>query len=371
MPQPLKDSVGSPFGGTSARGSKVSFLGYGRFGRGLAQMAQEAGLQVLAFDPGAAVPETLAARSPAELVAGASEIIIAVPTARTAEALECIESHLRPEQLVMDVGSVKSGPVKAMTAVLGNRIPWITTHPLFGSSDIALGERPLLAVVCPNMLHSDAISRAKAFYERIGCVVTEQSAEEHDLAMARSHALAFFIAKALSDMGATEGQPFTPPSFQAMSRVVERVRTDAAHLFVAIEQENPYAADARQELLDTLAKVHNALEAIGSGYSVNDERAESLGIPDLETPAPELKETRELIDEVDQELIGLLARRAQLSRRAGAIKSERGKAVRDPARETSLLEERKSWASEYDLEAEGIADIFTAILRFSRSLQSN
>jgi prephenate dehydrogenase len=204
----------------------------------------------------------------------------------------------------------------------------------------------------------------------MGCIVTEQDAAEHDRAMARSHALAFFVAKALIDMGAGGDLPFTPPSFQAMARAIEMVRTDAAHLFVPIERENPYAAEARQELLDALSKVHNRIEAPEGTVESRQERQPSLDIPDLGPQAPELMETRDLIDELDRDLVRLLARRAHLSRRAGSIKAILGKSVRDPARERTLLERRKQWAREYDLEPDSIVDIFAAVLRYSRALQA-
>ena len=179
----------------------------------------------------------MAAATPAELVTRARLVILAVPTAETRNAVRALHPHLTPDHLVMDVGSIKQGAVQAMSEVFGRRIPWVATHPLFGSSTIALGERPLLAVVCPNALHPGAAEIARVFYERIGCVVSEQDAAEHDHAMARSHALAFFVAKALMDMGAGAGLPFTPPSFQAMAKTIELVRTDSAHLFLAIERK--------------------------------------------------------------------------------------------------------------------------------------
>ncbi|MFV1964918.1 MAG: prephenate dehydrogenase/arogenate dehydrogenase family protein [Pirellulaceae bacterium] len=351
-------------------GSHVAMLGYGRFGQALAQLIIDSGLRVSAFDPVAAVPEALAAASPAELVREAFEVFIAVPTVETKNALRLLQPHVTPQHTVIDVGSVKHGAVQAMMDVLGETVPWVATHPLFGSSSIALGERPLVTVVCPNPLHPQAAARARTLYERMGCIVTEQDAADHDRAMARSHALAFFVAKALMDMGAGEGLSLTPPSFQALARTIELVRTDAAHLFLAIERENPYAAAARQELLDALLRVHSRLESMDGTAASPDETPEGLDIPDLGTHSPELMETRDLIDELDQDLLRLLGRRAQLSRRAGSIKAIHGKSVRDPSRERTLLEFRRQWARELDLEPDAIADIFAAVLRFSRGVQT-
>ena len=348
---------------------RLAILGYGRFGRALAELALDSGLQVSAYDPVAAVPSEMARGSPAELANGALDVVLAMPTAETKNALLALRPHLTARHLIMDVGSVKSRAIQAMTELLGPNIPWVATHPLFGSSSIALGERPLLTVICPNALHPEAADRARSFFERIGCVVTEQDAVEHDRAMARSHALAFFVAKALMDVGAGQGLSYTPPSFRAMARSIDLVRTDAAHLFLAIELENPFAADARQELLDALSRVHSQLAALDATGQGSESRQESLDIPDLGTHAPELRETRDLIDELDRELVRLLARRAQLSRRAGSIKAIHGKSIRDPHRERTLLQSRKEWAREYNLEPDSIVDIFAAVLRFSRSLQ--
>lgn len=213
MTQPDQPRGCNPDSPTPTPTSRVAILGYGRFGRALAQLAQDGGLEISAYDPAAEVPVPLAAASPAQLVSGAYDVVLAVPTAETKNALLSLEPHLTSRHVVMDVGSVKCGAVQAMTEVLGHRVPWVATHPLFGSSSIALGERPLLAVVCPNTFHPQAANRARAFYEQLGCIVTEQDATEHDRAMARSHALAFFVAKALIDMGAGRGLPYTPPVF--------------------------------------------------------------------------------------------------------------------------------------------------------------
>ena len=78
---------------------------------------------------------------------------------------------------------------------------------------------------------------------------------------------------------------------------------------------------------------------------------------------------RDLIDELDLELVSLLARRGRLARRAREAKSRIGRAVRDPEREDTLLADRRSWADEQDLDPDRVEDIFRAILEFSVALQ--
>ena len=351
----------------SDRIERVALVGYGRFGRSLSELLGAAGVSVRAWDPYGRVPDEVRADGPAAVAAGSDAVVLAVPVHATGRALSVLRPHLTGAHVVIDVGSVKHGPVAAMAATLGTEVPWVATHPLFGPSSIALGERPLTAVVCPNPVHPEAVERVIDLYERMGCDVVRQDADDHDRAMARTHAIAFFVAKGLLDIGGGGDPVLSPPSYRAMAETINMVRTDAGHLFLAIEQENPYASDARQELLDALARLHHRLET--SPERAGGETPAEFAIPDLGAQAPELRATRDLIDELDAELVALLARRAQLAVRAGVIKTEHGSGLRDPTRERSLLAERIAWAEELGLPGDEVADVFTAILRFSRTVQ--
>lgn len=339
---------------------RVAILGHGRFGRALGGLIEEAGSAYRALDPNNPPPDEVRASSLPELVQGAEIIVVAVPVPAIRPALESLRPHLAPSQLVIDVGSVKVGPKEALQAVLGEDVPWAASHPLFGPASLARGERPLRVVICPNRRQEEAVARARRFYQRIGCTVMELDAEAHDRAMADTHALAFFVAKALLEIG-VETHPLAPPSFQAMTRTIEAVRSDAGHLFHAIQSENEFAASARRRLIDTLENIDEHLEHAA------EQAPATYAIPDLGVRAPDLLQTRDLIDELDRELIALLARRAQLSLRAGRAKA--GRAVRDPEREKSLLENRLRWAAEAGLDEATVRDLFDAILRSSRRLQ--
>ncbi len=345
---------------------RLAVLGYGRFGRAFADLALDAGLPVRAFDPAAEVPEALRAGSMQELLANADDVLLPVPIHALRGCLRQIRPFLRSDHLVIDVASVKLTPVAIMTEILGRELQWVATHPLFGPSALALGERPLRAVVCPNTRHPDAAGRARRMYERIGCSVIEQDADAHDRLMARSHALTFFVAKGMLDVDLGNRAAFGPPSVRAMASVIDAVRSDAGHLFLAIEKDNPYAAEARLRLLDALLQVHAQLEEADAASASSQEQ---FDIPDLGRQAPELRETRALIDDLDLEIVRLLERRARLALRAGLIKSEHGSGVRDAARERSLLEERRRWACELGLDEEAVAAVFKSIVRLSRAVQ--
>lgn len=349
----------------------VALVGHGRFGRALADLAEDAGLTVGAWDVAGEIPEQRRHGDLKSVVRSAKVVVLAVPVPVMRAVLETIAPDLSPMQLVIDVGSVKVRPVAAMAEVLGDRVPWIGTHPLFGPTSLALAERPLRVVICPNPIHPEAADRARAFYERIGCWTLTQDPHGHDKAMAETHALAFFIAKGMLDAGVDTKVPFAPPSFQAIARTVDVVRSDAGHLFAAICAENPHAHDARKRLLDALTAAHGLL---GSPESP---AARDMSIPAEALPilAPlsqegvELAETRDLIDDLDKDLVELLARRAELSRRARKAKQRMGQSMHDATREADLLSARRRLASDRGLDEESIEDVFRAVLRFSRRIQ--
>jgi prephenate dehydrogenase len=346
----------------------VAVLGYGRFGRALGTLLAEAQIDFRALDPLADVPADVRAESPRALVSGADVVVVAVPVPRIRAALEDLRPHLGPSQLVMDVGSVKVKPAEALAAVLGDSVPWVATHPLFGPLSLALAERPLRVVICPTPAHPDAAPRARQLYERMGCEIIEQTPESHDKIMAHTHALTFFVAKGMIDAGAGMDVPFAPASFQAIARAIETVRSDAGHLFAAIQKENPYSSDARRHLVDALANIHLALEAPAPDADAPPDSTR-FAIPDLGDHSPALRETREHIDTLDRELVELLARRAQLAQRAARAKAALGAPVLDPAREARVFEARRAWATEIGLDAEGVEEIFRAVVRFSRRAQ--
>jgi prephenate dehydrogenase len=346
-------------------------VGYGRFGRALGTLAAGAGMHVCAFDVDADVPDGIRAASPEQLAAASEFIVLAVPVARTRTALEGLKRYLGPQHLVLDVGSVKTAPMAAMSEVLGRRIPWAGTHPLFGPTSLALGEQPLTVLVCPSPVHPEAVGRARALFEQLGCRVIEQDADAHDRLMASSHALAYFVAKGMLDAGVDPDTPIGPPSFKGVLRTIEAVRSDATHLFTAIHVHNPYAAAARRRLLAALTAVDRGLSSVEVADGEEPVTPESLAIPDLGSQSPALRETRELIDDVDREIVVLLARRAQLARQAAEVKAGLGRGVLDPVREVAFLAARRAWAAEHGLEPASIEEIFEAVLRFSRGVQES
>ena len=348
----------------------ISFFGYGRFGQALGGRLKEVGIKIKAFDNNATFPESIRAKTLQELIQDAQLVIIATPIATTANAVTTLLPFLTKNHIVSDVGSVKTGPTQVMQEILGKEVPWVATHPLFGPTSLALGERPLRTIICPNEHHPKAVSTVANLYKLIDCEVQMQDAESHDRNMAESHALAYFVAKGFLDSGVTLTHPHSPPSVKSISRTVDAVREDAAHLFASLHRENPYAQDARQRLLNALEQLNDALSSPQEKNEKAHAESGALHFSKGLKPPPQLLEARELIDTIDKKLLDLLAQRARVSLRAAQAKATVGKSIRDPERETSLLSNRKDQAHQRQLDPNAVSEIFQAIIRFSRNHQA-
>lgn len=343
---------------------RIGILGHGRFGAALAALIEERGHSWCGWDPVATLPVDHAVADVDALLAQSEWIIVAVPVDAFAAVLLDLRPRLGSQHQVMDVCSVKQGPCRLMDEVLGDGVGHVGCHPLFGPLSIARAE-PLRTVLCPSPRHRATARQARAFFESIGSEVTEQDPASHDRFMALTHAMAFFIARGLLDLGVGDDLRWAPPSFAALAASITAVRADAGHLFNAIQRENPYAAPTRHRLIEALTLIDQRLAEAPASSALHPD----LGIPDLGQTSPALREVREHIDELDRELIALLHRRCELSTRAGLAKRATGAPVLDPGREADLLEQRGRWAEQGGLPGDVVQAVFRQILAMSRRVQ--
>ena len=346
-------------------GLRIGIIGHGRFGSALGGLLEERGHGWRGWDPVVGVPGGHEVADVGTLLSQSDMIIVAVPVSAFEGVLRGLRPGLGSRHLVMDVCSVKQGPCQLMDEVLGEEIPHIGSHPLFGPLSIARAE-PLRTVLCPSPLHPSAVGPARAMFESIGSEVTEQDPSSHDRFMALTHAMAFFIARGLLDLGLGDDLRWAPPSFAALAASIAAVRADAGHLFNAIQRENPYAAPTRHRFIEALTLIDQRLAEASPAF----EAVPDIGIPDLGLHSPALLEVREHIDEIDRELIALLQRRCELSARAGLAKRESGAPVLDPSREAELLLQRGLWAEQGGLPPDIIQAVFRQVLAISRRVQS-
>lgn len=342
---------------------RIGILGHGRFGASFASLLTEHGHTWLGWDSANPVPPPHAAESVGDLAARSDVLVLAVPVGAFESVLRDLRPHLGRHHQVMDVCSVKEHPSELMDSVLGDEIPHVGCHPLFGPVSMSRAE-PLRTVICPSPRHPAAARAAHALFESIGSAVTHMDPAAHDRHMARTHAMAFFIARGLVDLGVGEDLQWAPPSFAALAASIAAVRSDAEHLFNAIQCENPYAAETRGRLIEALTIIDERLaqDPVETGAPTPPDP--SAGDPQ----GTAWLDVREHIDELDRELISLLHRRSELSTRAAHVARSAGAPVLDPDR--SLLDQRGQWAEEDGLPGDAVQAVFRQILAVSRRAQA-
>ncbi len=83
----------------------------------------------------------------------------------------------------------------------------------------------------------------------------------------------------------------------------------------------------------------------------------------------QLLKLRDQIDEIDQQLVELLAKRREITSKVGKLKSEIGKPIFDAEREAALIEKRRAQASVAGVNADLIEDVLRRIMRDSYQSQ--
>jgi chorismate mutase/prephenate dehydrogenase len=234
--------------------SVVIVGGQGAMGGVLARMFRELGHRVELADLDTP-------RSGTELVAAADVVVISVPIAVTEDVIRELGPKLRPDALLFDVTSIKTGPLAAMLA--STQASVVGTHPMFGpGAHSLLGQR---VVVCKG--RGDAWHRwLLGSFRARGLVVTEAGADEHDRAMALVQVLTHFqtqvfgLALARSGVPLGQSRRFTSPAYLMELYVAARHFAQAADLYGPIEMRNPATREVTAQFRHAAQELSEILE---------------------------------------------------------------------------------------------------------------
>ena len=236
----------------------IGLIGFGAFGRLMARHLR-AHCELLAHDRAAGMPaEDGVTFTDLATAAACPIVVLAVPVDRFETVIDALRPHLRPGTVVVDVGSVKVVPARAMLAGLPPDVEIVGTHPLFGPQSARDGIAGLKLALCP--IRGRSAFRIGAFLRhRLGLRVVLTTPEAHDRDMAVAQGLTHLIAAVLVRMEPLPNR-MTTRSFDLLMQAVGMVRHDPPGVFDAIERANPYAAGVRARFLELTAEMGRALE---------------------------------------------------------------------------------------------------------------
>ncbi|MDP3918390.1 MAG: chorismate mutase [Nanoarchaeota archaeon] len=83
----------------------------------------------------------------------------------------------------------------------------------------------------------------------------------------------------------------------------------------------------------------------------------------------ELKKVRENLDNIDQEIVLLLAKRLSLVKELAQYKAENNISMKDPDREKEILLKTSELGEKHNLRKEYVQDIFKRIIEESHNIQ--
>lgn len=194
----------------------------------------------------------LASTDVADVVKGASLVVLATPVEIMGDLAARIAPHLSAGALVTDVGSVKQTVVASVNTALSGAGTFLGSHPMAGSEkagfEAARGDlfEQATCIVTPSegSCHT-TVQRLSAWWSALGCNILTMSPEEHDRKVARISHLPHAVAAAVV-RAALAAQPDAALCSGNGFRDATRIAAGDPALWTGIFLEN------RQEVLSAL-----------------------------------------------------------------------------------------------------------------------
>ena len=229
--------------------------GTGETGSWFARYFKRKGFDVAVWGPSGKVEvaERLGVRYAHDMMKEVEEsdiVLISVLIEKTVEMIQTVAPRMHPGSLIMDVTSIKSGPVRAMKTYAPKGVEVLGTHPMFGPTMPSLFGQTIIFTPVEGKT-GKWLTIIQSLFESDGAHVRTLEAEEHDEMMAVVQALTHFAyigigatLKAL-DFDVKRSRKFMSPVYEIMIDFVGRILDQNPELYASI-QKNPKAAAVRQ-----------------------------------------------------------------------------------------------------------------------------
>ena len=203
---------------------------------------------------------------PAEMAAACPVVIVSVPIGVTEEVVREVGPHMKRDALLMDLTSLKAGPVRAMLASSASEV--IGLHPLFGPSVPSLEGQNI--AICPARGET-WLPRVRGILEGRGAKLVETTPERHDEIMAVVQALNHLdtivmgLAVRRSGIDRETLEAFSTPIFRGKQDMIARVFSNTG-LHAEIIAANPHAAKTiglYREVVEEVAEAASKGKAAG------------------------------------------------------------------------------------------------------------
>ena len=238
----INGAISSPTVGVSG--------GKGQLGSWCAEIFRRQGCAIVIADRGTEL-------SNQEVVARADIVVVSVPIGVTGAVLEEVTPLLRPEQLIVDLTSVKMPFIATMES---SKAEVLSVHPMFAPS--LSSKSGQTCIVCP-LREGRLAELFKSVLEREGLRLITMTPDSHDRMMAvvqgLTHFQAISAAHCMADMNfqPAESLESASPVYRLRLAMIGRILAQSPRLYAEIQIFNPYVV----EVLERLRHAHDRLMA--------------------------------------------------------------------------------------------------------------
>lgn len=244
--------------------TKIAILGgSGKMGKWFSRLLLKEGYEVTISGRDKAklnaVQKELGVKSSTNIgaVRGANVILLSVNIDSVEEVVKEIGPYVKPEQIVVDITSVKKAPVEWMQRYL-KTTNILGTHPVFGPGARDLASQNF--VLTPtNQNEATLAKKVKSYLESRGARVQVMSPAEHDEMMAVVLGLAHFISIVSADTMATldrlpQMKAIGGSTYRVLTTLVESVISEDPELYATLQMHLPGLANIESLFQKNTAK---------------------------------------------------------------------------------------------------------------------
>ena len=169
-------------------------------------------------------------------------ILLSVPIDNFEEVVAQVSPYVRPEQVIMDITSIKVLPVKTMHKHIKAGLT-LGTHPIFGPGARSIANQNF-ALTPTNERERTLAQKVSGYLETRGAKVTVMTPQEHDEMMAVVLGLSHFIAIVSADTLLSfdrlkQMEAISGITYKVLLTLVESVISEDPELYVSLQMSLP------------------------------------------------------------------------------------------------------------------------------------
>ena len=177
-----------------------------------------------------------------EAVKNAEAILISVPIDNFEEVVEQVSPYIRPEQVIIDITSIKVFPVETMHKHIKDGLT-LGTHPVFGPGAKGIANQSF--VLTPTNERERALAqKVREYLETREAKVTLMTPQEHDEMMAVILGLSHFIALVSADTLLSfdklkQMEAISGTTYKVLLTLVESVISEDPEFYASLQMRLP------------------------------------------------------------------------------------------------------------------------------------